>query len=209
MNYSIMIGVHDPELAKPVQESLYPFPTTVVNGKGFPSFSYLVNQCIIQAKEEIVIFCSHRVRPTPKDIERMINLLNFGYGLVGLYRFGFFGFHKDLIRQIGFFDETFIGGGWEDDDIQVRLLEANISYYENESVDYFGGPSTWSSELTPQIFKDKWDINNGIITRKRKEQCYSYDIGKYKLKGQLFLPWNKSNVMGHTLAKYYKLKLQS
>ena len=45
-NYTINIIVHDLELAKPVQESLYPLPVNIFNGAGYPSFSKLCNDVI-------------------------------------------------------------------------------------------------------------------------------------------------------------------
>lgn len=205
--FSIVIGVRDAEMAVPIQDSLKLLPTTVIIGSNYPSWSKLVNDAILQAENETIIFVSHRVRPTPKDIEKILSLLESGYGLVGLYRFAFFGFRKELIRRVGFFDESFLQGGWADDDYQVRLLEADIAYYEEESVPYFAGKSLWDQSFTPQIFKDKWKIENGYIERKRPEPENNYNIGNLsnKLNSSIFLSWSKSHLMQHTIQKYYFL----
>ena len=79
--YSIMICVREKQMAIPVLESLKPLHADILIGEGYPSFSKLVNDAIIKAKEEIVIFCSHRVRPTAKEVEKIIYLLKQGYGL--------------------------------------------------------------------------------------------------------------------------------
>ena len=110
-DYTVNIIVHDLELAKPVQDSLTPLPVNIFDGKNYPSFSKLINDVIVYNPTEIVIIASYKVRPTQNDINKMINLINEGYGYVATYRFAFLGFKKELIRRIGFFDERFIGGG--------------------------------------------------------------------------------------------------
>lgn len=123
MPFEIIIGVRDEDMAAPVIESLAELApkTRVLISKNFPSFSKLVNAAIVGSKYELVIFCSHRVRPIPADVYRMLNLLSYGYGLVGLYRFGFFGLKKELMRRVGFFDERFLSGEYEDNDFVIRL----------------------------------------------------------------------------------------
>jgi hypothetical protein len=177
-DYTINIIVHDLELAKPVQESLHPLPVNIFNGAGYPSFSKLCNDVIINNPTEIVIIASYKVRPTPKDIENMLNLINFGYGLVATYRFAFFGFKKELIRRIGFFDERFITGGYEDCDFMRRIIENNISIYENEEVIYYFNKSTWDNTISRIHFLKKWlEPEDYRIVRLLDDEKYEYDIG--------------------------------
>lgn len=195
--YSITIAVREEEMVAPIIESLHPLTANILIGKGYDSFSRLVNTVILNSKEEIVIFCSHRVRPTPANIDFMLQKIEEGHGLVGLFRFAFFGFKKELIRRVGFFDETFIGGGYEDNDFVIRLKEANISYYEDECVTYIPGTSTWNYAMTEKVFKSKWDISSKHIIRCKDEAIYNYDLGiNTKLKDietkNLFLPWDMS-----------------
>ena len=208
--YSITVAVRDKEIAIPVCESLAPLKVNILIGKDYPSFSKLVNTAISNSKEEIVIFCSHRVRPKPEDIDKILKLLNEGYGLVGLYRFAFFGLKKELIRRIGFMDERFIGGEYEDNDFVIRLIEANIAYYENQCVEYHESPSTWDNSKTPAIFASKWEfVDNKTIIRLIEEEKYDYDLG-INIESQnietkdLFLPWNKSvsDYVGLTLVQW-------
>lgn len=205
--YSITIAVRDESMAIPIFQSLSPIEANVLVGNNYPSFSKLVNTVIVNSTEEIVIFCSHRVRPTIADVHRLIKLLARGYGFVGLYRLAFFGFKKELIRRIGFFDENFIGGWYEDDDFVVRLREADIAYYESETVEYHAGTSLWNHSLNKQIFDSKWNIHNNTISRRKPEQIYDYDLGiNEELKNietkKLFLSWGNSD--GST-AKNYSL----
>lgn len=174
MNYEIVIMCHNPELGKPVQESLSPLPSRIFNGANYPSFSKLVNDCVVSTKPEteIVVLCSYKVRPTPSDVERMITLINQGHGMVCLYRFAFFGFKKELLRRIGMLDERYLGGGYEDSDTLRRVLLHNISYYEDECVEYLKQRSTWKYASTkPELcesyrfFKSKWREDSTTVTQ--------------------------------------------
>lgn len=177
-NYTINIIVHDLKLAKPVQESLNPLPVNIFNGKDYPSFSKLINDVIVNNPTEIVIVASYKVRPTQNDVQKMIDLINKGYGYVATYRFAFFGFKKEIIRRIGFFDERFIGGGYEDCDIMRRCIENNISIYESEEVIYYPKKSIWNNSVSRTHFIKKWlEPKNNKITRLLDEENYDYDIG--------------------------------
>ena len=186
-NVSIVIITYDTSLAKPVQEGLYPLPSKIFHAPGYPSFSKVCNDAIVSAENEIVIICSHKVRPRPIDIMRTIDLINEGYGLVALFSFACFGFRKELIRRVGFFDERFIGGGYEDCDTVRRVTEAGISIYEERSIEYITTPSSWDQSKTRTHFLAKWQeewseawqVNPhcGTIHRKLPEEIYPYDIG--------------------------------
>lgn len=181
-NYTINIIVHDLELAKPVQELLNPLPVNIFNGKDYPSFSKIINDVIVNNPTEIVIVASYKVRPTQNDVQKMIDLINEGYGCVATYRFAFFGFKKEFIRRIGFFDERFIGGGYEDCDIIRRCIENNISIYESEEVIYYPKQSTWNYSNPHSVsrthFLKKWlEPKNNKFTRLLDEENYDYDIG--------------------------------
>lgn len=179
MSYSIVIIAKNHELGVPVKESLLPLESDIFVGTNYPSFSKLVNDAILFAKNETVIICSHKVRPTKDNVDRMLKLLSEGYGLVGMYRFAFFGFNKELIRRIGLFDERFVGGGYEDSDMILRLFEANIAVYEAEEIVYNWAPTSWNYERAKPHHNKKWlvDLNNKKITRRLSEETYSYYIG--------------------------------
>ena len=91
----------------------------------------------------MLLFVVIKQNQKPSNIDKILNYINDGYGLVALYRFAFFGFFKELIRRIGFMDERYIGGGYEDCDFLRRLIEHNISYIEEESIEYIFKPSLW------------------------------------------------------------------
>lgn len=142
-----------------IQESCSPQKLQWHDGTNAPSFSALVNTCVEKCLTETVIMMSHRVRPTAQHIQKLLQLLDQGHAFVGLYRFGFFGFRKQLFRAIGGLDERYTGGGYEDDDFYLRLREANLAFYLTHEVPYTSGPSTWSEsgrELCRQHFVSKW-----------------------------------------------------
>lgn len=156
--------VHEIELATPVVESLYPLPAKVFHAPKYPSFSKVVNSIILDCPTEIVICCSYKARPTKDDVNRMLKLIDDNYGFVGLYRFGFFGFKKELIRKVGFFDEKFIGGEYEDCDFVRRMIEKDIAYWEDESIRFIQRPTTWDTSKTRAYFLSKWrEIDNTFI----------------------------------------------
>jgi GT2 family glycosyltransferase len=175
--YTINIIVHDLSLADPVKNSLNPLPVNILNGHNYPSFSKLCNDVIVNNPTEIVIICSYKSRPTPDDITKMLNLINDGYGIVALYRYAFFGFRKELIRRVGFFDERFIGGGYEDCDMLRRILLNNIAQYEGEEIKYIPKPSTWNFDNSKKHFFNKWLEKDLRIVRLLDEETYNYDIG--------------------------------
>ena len=155
---------------------------------------------------------SDKVLPTQSDITKVVSLVEQGYGLVGLYRFGFFGFKKQLMRQIGMMDERYVGGGYEDDDMYIRLKEANISMYITEEVEYKKSVSSWNYRLSRNHFMNKWvDTKSPIysptaklsavnIKRKIKEEQLNYNLGKEV--PTEFLSWDHTVASPNKSRKY-------
>lgn len=186
MNFAIMSFVPDMELAIPLKESIKTIPVNILLPKN--SFSESINQLIIScsATMDIMIFCSHRMRPTHDDIIKMLKLIIEGYGLVSFYNFEFFGFKIELIRRIGFFDERFILDGYEANDFYIRLCDANISIYQEDITithpdKYISSQSLWDNSENKQatnhnFFKEKWHFSQEGIKRNLPEVTY-YNIG--------------------------------
>jgi ubiquinone/menaquinone biosynthesis C-methylase UbiE len=220
--YHIMIPTCDISMATDCFTSMWPNNITIVNGIGAESFAQLVNKCIAECPTEIVIICNDRIRPALQDINKMLELIEQGYGLVGLYRFGFFGFKKDLIRRIGGLEER-CNRWFEDDDMIYKLVEANIAYYEEESCVYVDHPSRWVVKdedyaESKRFFYDKWHIINpnssvntdanfrggafiyyfnreyGVyLKRLIPEQEFNYNLGPDT--NSVFLPWSSSYLL--------------
>jgi len=173
------------------------------NGEGYPSFSKLINDCVIESPTEIIIICNDKARPRKEHIDKVLNLLEQGYGFAGLYAWGFFGFKKELFRRIGFMDERFIGGNYEDCDYLRRMMEADIAMYNTFEIDYRVMGSGWDITKTKSHYDKKWEHGNKTLRRLLPEETYNYDIGeKNNIK---FLPWSESNLGESQSFMEYKL----
>jgi hypothetical protein len=183
MNYTCYLITNKLEKVAPIEASILPETLTVFDGTGCPSFSKLVNSCVAACPTEIVVIFSDKMMPTANDIQRLVKLVEDGYAFVGLYRFGFFGFKKELFRQIGMMDERYLGGWHEDDDMYLRLGEARLAAYITQEVNYTPGPSGWAHAKAIEHYYRKWNlITVGVTTcdelaRATGEERYDYDLG--------------------------------
>jgi len=166
------------------------------DGSKFESFSKLVNTCTVECPTEVVLMMSDKVSPKKHHFDVFIDKINQGYGLVGLYRLGFFGFKKELFRKIGMMDERFLGGGFEDDDLYTRLLEADIAMYLTSEVEFRREVSGWKRPPTSkQHCEAKWNgVPKFTLQPKRMigEETYNYDLGPST--GDEFLPYSQSHI---------------
>jgi len=97
----------------------------------YESYSELINHSVATTDDEWIILINDRTYPTVDEVEKMLYLLENGYACVLLYAVGFMGFSKELIRKIGWWDQRFTYGGWEDRDWIYRLKKANLAIYES------------------------------------------------------------------------------
>ena len=172
-----MIASHRPEIAAAAMESLAPWPTLLFDGRGAPSCSWVWNQCTLLCPTETVVICNEKARPTPAHVEKVLALLNDGFGVVGLYRFGFFGFQKELLRRIGFFDERYTGGWYEDNDFLLRLDEADVASYMSNEIPYLQLSSSWPHDKARAHFEAKWRMANDRWHRSLPELTMGYALG--------------------------------
>ena len=207
---TIIIPSNRPVLANETKNCFKNYNCIIHDGNNYTSFSKLINDCVIECPTEIVIIGNDKVRGNNSHIEKIVTLINEGYGIVALYAFGFFGFKKDLIRKIGFFDERYLGGGFEDRDMIIRLNEANIAYYETREVPYHNISSSWNysriDSLAEKHYNNKWKnimvvnpeapqtANMGGVRRILDEEKYNYDISNYI--GTEFLSANDVKAIG-------------
>lgn len=97
---------------------------------------------------------------------------NSGAKFIGLLHFGAFLFHKSLFLDMGYFDESFEGGGWEDIDWQLRWSEAGIVFDVYDKKDDFkflqharlkyqhDQTGHWQLENNEDWFREKWNFSN-------------------------------------------------
>jgi GT2 family glycosyltransferase len=152
---------------------------------------------------------SDKVRPNIDHLHKLLKLLNDGYAFVGLYRFAFFGFKKELFRQIGPMDEGYIGGEYEDDDFYLRLKEANLAMYLSHEVPYIHAPSGWNNSVSRKYFLQKW--GNQILPYYKKairqfpENLHQYNFGIST--GDKFLSWQYTQIIPTKVHKYLHIKI--
>lgn len=142
----------------------------------YESYSELINHSIATSNTEWIILINDRTHPTVDEVEKMIYLLENGYSCVFLYSVGFMGFSKELIREIGWWDQRFTYGGWEDRDWVFRLKKANLSLYESIESNY---DYHWKSPLnvpgavlSGQFWEKKYDTSSDVIYQKLNEEFY-------------------------------------
>ncbi len=168
----------------------------------YSSFSQLVNHSIVSSPTEFVILINDRSFPEPEHILKMLELLKSGYAWVTFYGAGFMGFSKQLIRKIGWWDERFLLGGWEDRDWVFRLKEADLAIYEANESEY---DYSWKSPLNGEVgvkesylhWEKKWDVTNSrYVYRKLNEENYTHwDLFNWrenKVIEESWLNWNSS-----------------
>jgi hypothetical protein len=175
MKYSIIIPSNDTKLAQQAKDCLQGMDVNIFNGTNYPSYAKLINDCILSAENEIVIIVNHKLRPNATHIFKMVNLIHQGYGLVCMRNFYFYGFKKDLIRKVGFFDERYLGGGCEDADLIRRLIENNIGWYDSVETPLIIMPTSWDQTKAYEHFYKKW--KNGKLERLLPDEKYGYDLG--------------------------------
>lgn len=173
--------------------------------EAYSSYSELINDSIATSKTEFVFLINDRTLPTVEDVLHMIELLESGFAAVTKYSVGFMAFSKELIREIGWWDERYYGGGYEDDDFVLRLRLHNLSYYESEEATY---NQSWKSPLYPSDgafcaksrpwFHAKWRVNNSEVIRVVGEENYpKYEnvLGEknYEVRNS-WLDWSNSQI---------------
>jgi hypothetical protein len=147
-----------------------------------------------------VLISNDKARPTPKDAHKLVDLLNSGYDFVGLYRMGFFGFKKNLIDKVGYFDEKFCDGGYEDNDFYIRLKANKCAVYISEEIEYkVGIESLWPQKISKEHFFDKYRFDH-----KRK-----LIITRFKIKSRSLDPHSNKSFFGWEHSKFSQIPLQT
>jgi hypothetical protein len=157
---------------------------SIIRNKTKQSLTKSWNQGVLLSKPNNVIICSHKSRPDNQNFIKTIQLLNEGFGLVGLGGFHFFGFNKYLLKKIGMFDENFKTGWYEDNDVLNKLFINNISYYLCEEIRDLKGPSSWEGLQVENknYYFQKWEEINDLLVLKNQEkdnlisESINYDI---------------------------------
>lgn len=142
----------------------------------YESYSELINHSVATTDDEWIILINDRTHPTVDEVEKMLYLLENGYACVLLYNVGFMGFSKELIRKIGWWDQRFTYGGWEDRDWVWRIRKANLALYESQEGTY---DMSWKSPLnvpgavlSSKFWQKKYEISSDIVYQNLDEESY-------------------------------------
>lgn len=91
------------------------------------SLTELWNLSIILAPTDWVLICNDDIEFKDGWLEYLEETINSGKFLgIHLLNYGAMCFHKSMILRVGWFDERFRNGGYEDNDYQLRIDEAGI-----------------------------------------------------------------------------------
>ena len=153
---NIYIISNRPRLARRVKRYIGLDQVNLIDGTRATSFSNLCNSVWRIDPNRISVVIGDKCFPSRSELDLMISMINAGIGLVGIYRFGCFGIHPSFLRSVGYFDEKFEGGGFEDVDMLLRSFEADVAIRLYEATRYFPLPSSWNPNKAEKYFKDKW-----------------------------------------------------
>lgn len=143
----------------------------------YPSYSRLINHSVATSPTEFVILINDRTFPTADEAKKMINQLENGFACSFLYNVGFMGFSKQLVRRIGWWDERYLNGGWEDFEWVYKLKMHNLALYESCDSTY---SYDWKSPLqkadacalSGPHWQKKWQENYDKIIQVIPDESY-------------------------------------
>lgn len=162
VDFEVVCASNRPELLADLRKALTPVGVRHLNGENATSFSELVNGAFESSFADVVVFANDKARPKPDDIFDMCQLLNQGFALVAFYRLGFFAMRKSVFEALGGMDLRFVDGGFEDNDLYLRLKFNNLAVYVAERINYLTTvPTSWSQTSSRAAFHEKYAFNLG------------------------------------------------
>lgn len=174
--------------------------------ESYDSYSEMVNETVCTSSTEFVILINDRVIPKVSEVLLIIELLEKGFAVSTCWSVAFMGISKELFRTIGWWDQRFLGGGFEDDDFVLRLRLSDLAYYESSVSEYdksfkshlrINGGDACS--LSGPHFYNKWRITHNEIKRivlEEKYQKWDDMIGEHNI--DISNSWKKwdSSIVG-------------
>lgn len=222
---TVCLHASDPEMSK-MQEEIFlqdsgHFERLLIRRRceihpeAYKTYSEMLNTAISESSTDVVILVNDKVIPRKGELTRMVSLLDAGFGYVGLYSIGFCALTKSLIKKIGWLDERYIGGGYEDDDFLMRMRMNDIAIYDShESVyNYMSKPSKQSVSVplsgSEPHFLRKWKIDDTKIFKVLPEEDYTSKYGTLEdITPKEYMKWDCS-VLGYCYGVGPKLGIPS
>jgi len=143
-----------------------PFAKTRLVLRKKSSLTRLWNQCIINSPTDWVLICGDDILFLPGWLDHLEQRIATGkYDQIHLSHYSGFCIHKSFILKLGWFDERFQGGYYEDNDWQLRISEAGlkdrVDWFDNEV--WLQHPSSrekkWICKNNPEWIVTKWTRN--------------------------------------------------
>lgn len=170
----------------------------------------LWNWSVMTAPTEWVLICNDDITFNPGWVEYLDEMINSGkYILIHLFHYGAMCLSKQFILEHGWFDERFHFAGYEDNDSQLRISEANLKQYIDKSHDFirkennveighyvnhlkyvYNAPG-WIGGSNEPWFIKKWKTQDGVnFTRMAPEIDWhpKYTM-KYSARYNLYPKW--------------------
>jgi hypothetical protein len=144
----------------------------------YDSYSQMVNESIVTSPTERILLVSDRVVPTAEEAVESFELLESGFAMAGMWGIAYMAVTKELFRRVGWFDERFLGGGFEDDDYTLRMKIADVAVYESihSNYDFSWRPPRKDGHAacaaSEPHFHRKWHIMNDYIAKVIPEETY-------------------------------------
>lgn len=169
----------------------------------YDSYSELVNEAVVTSPTEFVILINDRAHPKPHEVMHILYLLENGYAAATKWSVAFMGLSKELFRKIGFWDERYFGGGYEDDEFVIKLRLNDLAYYESEEAQY---DMNWQTQLRPSggekcarsqpHFMNKWRHTSTELRQVIPDEVYTkYDLGAARPDiSSTWQPWSYSRI---------------
>lgn len=180
-SYDIPVDVCDRHHGKNIRSLLLPTKS---------SLTELWNMSVITAPSDWVLICNDDVTFNSGWIEYLNDTIATNkYLMIELFHYGAMCLHKKLILECGWFDEMFPVAGYEDNDAQLRISEAEIKHLIDTSHDFirkdgdveighyvnhlkyvYKAPG-WSGGSNEPWFREKWFTSDGVhFIRRHFEQ---------------------------------------
>tara|TARA_R110000796_G_scaffold246887_1_gene371972 strand:- start:572 stop:1276 length:705 start_codon:yes stop_codon:yes gene_type:complete len=163
----------------------------------YDSYSELINTTIETSQTEVIITINDRAIPTVDEVKKIISHLESGFACSFMYGMGFMGFTKSLIKKIGWMDQRFLNGGWEDVDWIYRLKLNNLALYESRESNYDFKISPSPLQIfdvcreSQAHFINKYKEYDNYVIKELKEISYNYTLPEANINWP-WKPWSES-----------------
>tara|TARA_R110000772_G_scaffold249530_2_gene363799 strand:- start:1057 stop:1773 length:717 start_codon:yes stop_codon:yes gene_type:complete len=166
-------------LSKEYKETLFTEDLFISEIPRKSSCGQLMNRCIIDSDTQWVLFCNDdlvfkegwfEIAEKYYDKFPITLMFNFGACLI----------NKSIIPKLGYFDERFLGGNREDQDMMIRILLKDIPHVNTwdetgESLithePFYYQSACWNGEQNEKYFIEKWgSIDYGALCKAAKEK---------------------------------------